>query len=56
MNQMRRPEEGSIGSPHWEACKTCSNNDSEYGCVIKEEIPLSLMGDFILCGDYEKEL
>ena len=33
-----------------------TNNDSEYGCVIKEEIPLSLMGDFILCGDYEKEL
>ena len=46
--------EGCIASPHWEGCETCRNNDQSYGCVIKEEILLSLhLGDFILCGDYE---
>jgi len=48
--------EGCIASTHWEACKTCANFDDAYGCVIKEKIPLSLhLGDFILCGDYEKK-
>jgi hypothetical protein len=46
--------EGCIAYPHWKACKTCKYNDSRYGCVIKERIPLSLHeGDFILCDDYE---
>ena len=46
--------EGCIALPHWEACQTCRNNDKHYGCVIKEEIPLSLHnGNFILCDDYE---
>jgi len=45
--------EACIASPHWEACKTCLNNDSQYGCLIKEKIPLSLhLGDWILCDDY----
>lgn len=44
-----------IGSPHWEACETCRNNDRHYGCVVKEDIPLSLHnGDFICCDDYEQ--
>ncbi len=47
--------DGCVASPHWEACKTCKNNDNSYGCVIKELIPLSLhLGDFIICDDYEK--
>ena len=46
--------EGCIGTTHWKACETCRNNDSKYGCVIKENIPLSLhLGDWILCDDYE---
>ena len=46
--------EGCIASPHWEACATCRNNDPDYGCVIKEKIPLSLYnGEFIICDDYE---
>jgi hypothetical protein len=46
--------QGCIASPHWEACSTCRNNDENYGCVIKEKIPLSLhLGDFIICEDYE---
>ena len=46
--------DGCIGSTHWEACETCRNNDRTHGCVIKEDIPLSLhLGDFILCDDYE---
>jgi len=46
--------DGCIASPHWQACQTCRNNDVNYGCVIKESIPLSLhLGDFILCDDYE---
>jgi len=52
---MNDPTEGCIASTHWEGCKTCRNNDSHYGCVIKEEIPLFLYdGDLIICGDYEK--
>ena len=48
--------DGSIATPHWEACETCKNNDKHYGCVIKEDIPLSLyLGDWIICEDYEKE-
>jgi len=46
---------GEIASPHWKACNTCRNNDSHYGCVIKEKIPLFLHhGDFIICDDYEE--
>ena len=49
-------ETGCIGTALWKACKTCRNNDSTYGCVIKESIPLSLhLGAWILCGDYEKQ-
>ena len=45
---------GEIANPHWKACETCRNFSEPYGCVIKEDIPLSLhLGDFILCDDYE---
>jgi len=48
--------EGCIATPDWKACYTCVNDDDDYGCVIKEKIPLSLHdGCFILCGDYVKE-
>ena len=46
--------DGCIADTHWKGCKTCRNNDDNYGCVIKEKIPLSLKdGDFIICEDYE---
>ena len=49
--------EGCIASPHWEACETCLNYKYQYGCVIKEEIPLSLyLGDWIVCDDYQKNM
>jgi len=48
--------EGCIGTTHWEACETCRNGDEHYGCVIKEEIPLSIyLEDWIICDDYEKK-
>ena len=47
--------EGCMAAPHWEACETCEHFGKN-GCVIKEEIPLSLhLGDWILCDDYEKK-
>ena len=47
--------DGCIANTHWKACQTCRNHDLDYGCVIKESIPLSLYnGDYIICGDYEK--
>ena len=46
---------GCIGTPHWEACDTCTNFDNILGCVRGEVISLSLhLGDWILCDDYEE--
>ena len=49
--------DGCIGIPHWLACYTCRNNNDNYGCVIKEKIPLHLddTGEYIICGDYERD-
>jgi len=48
--------EGCIGTTHWEACETCRNFEKQNGCVIKEDIPLSLhLGDWMLCDDYENK-
>ena len=57
MNHKEGDMEGCIGTPHWEACETCANIDSQGGCNVKEEINLSLhdLGDWILCDDYENE-
>ena len=51
----RNEMEGCMGTTHWEACLTCRNLDEHYGCIIKEEIPLSIyLENWILCDDYEE--
>jgi len=51
-NAIQRP--GCVATAHWGACDTCRYNDSKYGCVIKEKIPLSLENtEFIICDEYE---
>ena len=46
---------GCIANTHWKACQTCRNNAPVYGCVINENIPLSLHnGDYIICDDYKE--
>jgi len=48
--------EGCIASPHWEACSYCINFHPQNGCNVKESDNFYVAdGEFIICGDYEKE-
>ena len=43
--------DGSIASPHWQACYSCRNH-GPCGCEL-DDIDLILDGDDILCDQYE---
>lgn len=47
-------QDGTIASPHWDACESCKNYDAGKGCTLGGSISMSLvMGDWIVCDDYE---
>ena len=45
---------GCIAITHWEACETCANH-GEKGCTLPSIDLHIMLGDWIICEQYEEE-